>query len=56
MEGDPDDCCLEQLEPRQTPGPRVGCEHMANELKNERLEEMTFTLAKSLSRLACRGN
>ena len=34
--------------------PRVGLEHAANELNSERLDEMTFTLAKSLIRLACR--
>ena len=53
MEGDPDDCCVEQLEPRPSPGPRAGSEHAANELKSERLDEMTFTLVKSLIRLAC---
>ena len=34
--------------------PRVGLERAANELNSERLVEMTFTLAKSLIRLACR--
>ena len=56
MQGDPTDCCVEQLEPRQSPGPRAGLEDTANKLNSERLDEMTFTLVKSLIRLACRGD
>ena len=47
MQGDPKDCSIDQLEPRQSPGPRARLEHAANELNSERLDEMTFTLTKS---------
>ena len=47
MQGDPKDCSIEQLEPRQSPGPRAGLEYAANKLNSERLDEMTFTLTKS---------
>ena len=53
MQGDPMDCRLKQVEPRQSPGERAKFDVATNEQHNDRVGKMTFPPAKASS-VACR--